>query len=153
MANYVVERSQRIEATPAEVFERVGTLQAWDEWSPWAELDPEMDKTYSGEPGEVGASYHWRGNRKVGEGRMTISETEAPSRIAIDLSFIKPFKSENVTELLVNEADGGSAITWRMTGPVTFMTRVMGWIGKSMDKMIGPDFEAGLAKLKRVAEA
>jgi hypothetical protein len=153
MADFVVERSEKIAAPPAEVFERVGTLQAWDEWSPWAEMDPDMNKSYSGEAGEVGSSYHWSGNRKVGEGKMTITETDGPNRIAIDLSFIKPFKSDNVTELTVNEVDGGSEVTWRMTGPMTFMTKVMGWIGKTMDKMVGPDFEKGLAKLKLLSEA
>ena len=153
MADFTVERSTTIDAPPAEVFERIGTLQGWDDWSPWAAMDPDMDKTYSGEPGEVGSSYHWSGNRKVGEGRMTITDTDAPNRIAIDLSFLKPFKSENVTELLVSEADGGSKVTWRITGPMTFMTKVMGWIGKTMDKMIGPDFEKGLAKLKQLSEA
>ena len=149
---YVVERSEKIAAPPGEVFEHIGTLEAWEAWSPWAELDPDMETTYSGESGQVGASYHWKGNRKVGEGRMTIAETEAPNRLVIDLSFLKPFKSENVTELLVNEADGGSDVTWRMTGPESFLTRVMGWIGRGMDKMVGPDFEKGLAKLKRVSE-
>lgn len=153
MADFTVERSATIDAPPAEVFERIGTLQGWDDWSPWAEMDPDMDKTYTGEPGEVGSSYRWSGNRKVGEGRMTITDTDAPNRIAIDLAFLKPFKSENVIELLVSEADGASEVTWRMTGPMTFMTKVMGWIGKTMDKMIGPDFEKGLAKLKQISEA
>ncbi|MGH1489269.1 MAG: SRPBCC family protein [Acidimicrobiales bacterium] len=150
---FVVERSETIAATPEEVFGKVGTLQGWDEWSPWAEMDPDMNKTYSGEPGTVGSIYSWSGNRKVGEGQMTITGIDPNARVAIDLKFLKPFKSENTTELLLATNGSGTDVTWRMTGPMTLMTKVMGFIGKTMDKMVGPDFEKGLSKLKRISEA
>lgn len=150
---FVVERSETIAATPERIFSEVGNLQSWDNWSPWAELDPEMDKTYTGEKGEVGSSYHWLGNRKVGEGQMTITDIDPNSRVAIDLKFIKPFKSENVTEIMLSPDGDSTDVTWRMTGPMTLMTKIMGLIGKNMDKMVGPDFEKGLSKLKRITEA
>ena len=149
--SFVVERTTRISAAPTAVFAHVGDLQKWDDWSPWAAMDPNMAKTYSGETGAVGQHYHWTGNRKVGEGEMTISDIDAPNRVVIDLAFIKPFKSKNVTELMVAPDGDGSEVTWRMTGPHTLMTKFMG-IFRSMDKMVGPDFEKGLASLKQLAE-
>ena len=150
---YVVERSKKIDAAPADVFAHVVDLQKWEPWSPWAKMDPDMTTTYTGDPGEVGSSYHWTGNRKVGEGKMTVKEVETPSRVAIDLKFLKPFKSESVTEMLVSPDGDGSNVVWRMTGEKTLMVKIMGLIGKNMDKMVGPDFEKGLTSLKKVAEA
>ena len=150
---YVVERMETIAASPEDVFARVGNLENWDDFSPWAELDPDMKKTYAGEPGAVGSTYHWTGNRKVGEGNMTITDTTPNERVVLDLKFIKPFKSESVTELDLSPSGDGTTVTWRMTGANTFMVKVMSLFGKSMDKMVGPDFEKGLAKLKAVTEA
>ncbi len=150
---YVVERSTTIAAPPADVWGRVVDLKEWDHWSPWAAMDPNMSKTYSGEPGAPGSSYRWSGNRKVGEGQMTIKDVDPEQRVAIDLKFLKPFKSESVTEVLVTANGDGTNVTWRMTGAQTFMTKVMGVFGKGMDKMVGPDFEKGLTSLKSLAEA
>lgn len=150
---YVVERSKKIAAAPADVFTHVASLNEWDKWSPWAAMDPNMTKTYTGDEGTVGSHYHWSGNRKVGEGEMTVTEIETPSRVAIDLRFIKPFKAESVTEMLVSPNGEGSQVTWRMTGERTLMVKVMGLFGRTMDKNVGPDFEKGLASLKALAEA
>ena len=150
---FVVQRSETIAASASEIFPKVGNLQGWDEWSPWAEMDPDMNKTYEGEQGTVGSSYHWTGNRKVGEGKMTMTEVVSDERVEIDLHFMKPFKSQNVTEMMLSPQGDATEVTWRMTGPQTLMTKMMGLIGKNMDKMVGPDFEKGLAKLKRISEA
>lgn len=152
MSEYVVERSTVIDAPPATVFEHVGTLERMNTWSPWSDLDPNMTTTYEGEQGAIGSSYHWKGNRKVGEGRMVLTERDAPNGVGIDLSFLKPFKAENATEVLVEPSGAGSVVTWRITGKETLMVKVMALVGKSMDKMIGKDFEKGLAKLKQVSE-
>ena len=85
---FVVQRSETIAASASEIFSKVGNLQGWDEWSPWAEMDPDMNKTYQGEQGTVGSSYHWTGNRKVGEGKMTMTEVVTDERVEIDLHFI-----------------------------------------------------------------
>ena len=150
---FVVQRSETIAASASEIFSKVGNLQGWDEWSPWAEMDPDMNKTYQGEQGTVGSSYHWTGNRKVGEGKMTMTEVVTDERVEIDLHFMKPFKSQNVTEMMLAPQGDATEVTWRMTGPQTLMTKMMSLIGKNMDKMVGPDFEKGLAKLKRISEA
>lgn len=150
---YVVERSETIAAPPSKVYERVGNLERWGDFSPWDELDPEMTKTFSGAAGAVGSGYHWTGNKKVGEGRMTITDATPDQRVVLDLEFVKPFKSQSVTELTLEPVDTGTKVTWRMTGERTFMVKVMGLFGKNMDKMVGPDFEKGLANLKAVSEA
>jgi hypothetical protein len=95
--------------------------------------------------------YSWSGNRKAGQGRMEILDATEPTKVDIDLRFEKPWKSQNLTAFTIEPEGSGSRVTWSMTGSKTMMTRIMG-IFTSMDKMIGPDFEKGLARLKRVAE-
>lgn len=154
-ATYHVERATSIDAAPAEVFKHLVDYHRWSEWSPWDELDPSMTKSFTGDSGTVGAGYHWTGNRKVGEGRMTTVGIDEPNQMDIDLEFIKPFKSKSNTTFLVEpRSDGsdGSEVTWRMTGDHNWMSRIMG-IFKSMDAMVGPDLEKGLTKLKRVCES
>lgn len=126
-------------------------FRKWGKWSPWDEMDPNMEKTFSGSDSGVGAKYSWTGNRKVGEGRMEILEASEPSRIHVALDFLKPFKSSNTNTFTLQPKGDSTDVTWSMTGPMTLMTRVMG-IFKSMDKMVGPDFEKGLQMLKEVAE-
>ena len=149
---YVVERATSIDAAPSEVFEHLSDFHQWGDWSPWDELDPDMTKSYTGDAGQVGAGYHWTGNRKVGEGRMTTTSMDPPKQLDIKLEFVKPFKSESETTFLVEPQGDGSNVIWRMTGNHTWMTKIMG-IFRSMDSMVGPDFEKGLAKLKTVCEA
>ena len=151
---YTVERAALVAARPEQVYEQVVDFRRWTAWSPWEELDPQMQRTYSGAESGVGAVYAWSGNRKAGQGRMQITDATAPSRVGIDLDFVKPWKSHNVTVFtLAPEGPDGQAtrVTWTMTASKTLMTKVMG-IFTSMDKMVGPDFEKGLERLKRVAE-
>lgn len=148
---YTVERSQHIDASPTAVREHIVDFHRWQSWSPWHDLDPDMRESYSGPDAGVGAAYSWEGNRKAGKGSMEIVGADE-SNVTIDLRFLKPFKSESTTEFLLEPHGGGTNVVWRMTGPKTFMTKVMG-IFTSMDKMIGPDFEKGLARLKAQAEA
>ena len=116
-------------------------------------MDPDMVNTYGGEPGTVGSTAHWVGNRKVGEGQMTITGLEAPNKMLVDLDFVKPFKANNKVEFVVTPSGDGSNVTWRMASKNTFMAKVMTFFGKSMDKMVGPDFEKGLSSLKTLAES
>lgn len=111
-----------------------------------------MEKTYSGPDSGVGAKYAWSGNRKVGQGSMEITDASEPSSVGIALEFLKPFKASNTTRFSLEPAGEGTAVTWTMTGRNTLMIRIMG-IFRSMDKMVGPDFERGLERLKSVAEA
>jgi uncharacterized protein YndB with AHSA1/START domain len=149
---FEVVRDATIPAPRATVFALLADFHRWREWSPWEDIDPNMQRTYSGPPSGVGAVYEWDGNRKAGAGRMEITSADAPSRVQLALQFLKPFKSSNTTTFDLDERDGGTHVTWRMVGPKTFMTRVMG-IFASMDKMVGGDFEKGLARLADAAKA
>jgi len=148
---YTVERTTIINAPAEEVYVQIADFRNWRTWSPWDDLDPDMKRTYSGADSGVGASYAWSGNRKAGEGRMKITEAVEPSSVQIALDFLKPFKSSSTTTLGLKAQGETTEVTWTMTGPMTLMTRVMG-VFKSMDKMVGPDFEKGLTQLKGVTE-
>lgn len=149
---YTVQRSTTIEAPPDRVYAHIIDFHHWADWSPWEEMDPAVDKTFSGSDSGKGAKYAWSGNRKVGQGSMEITDASEPSHVEIALEFLKPFKASNTTSFSLEPAGDATNVTWTMTGEKTFMTRLMG-IFKSMDSMVGPDFEKGLAKLKATTEA
>lgn len=142
-----VERSARIDAPPDRVFEKLSDFREWRSWSPWEELDPAMNRTLSGSPSGPGAVYEWSGNKKVGSGRMEILEADPPRKLAIQLDFITPFEAHNRTEFTLTPAGAGTDVNWAMIGTHMFVTKVM-CLFVSMDKMVGKDFEKGLAKLK-----
>ena len=137
---YTVERSATIDAPPARIYDQIADFHNWTNWSPWEDLDPELRRDYSGAESGTGAIYGWSGNRKAGQGRMEITDATQPSRVQIDLVFEKPFKARNDTVFTIKPEGSGSQVTWTMSGKKTFMTKVMG-IFKSMDKLVGPDFE------------
>lgn len=147
MSGYRVQRSTTIDAEPATVYDAIVNLRRWESWSPWADLDPAMTTTYSDADGVVGASYTWKGNRKAGEGSMEIIEASEPNRVAIDLRFLKPFKSESTTTFDLEPADRGTRVTWTMAGDYTALSRVFSFF-MPMDRMVGKDFENGLTRLK-----
>lgn len=144
---YRVERSATIPASPAAIYALLADFHEWPKWSPWEEIDPDMKRTFSGPSSGLGATYAWQGNRKAGEGRMEIIEENEPEALVIKLDFVKPFKSQNTTRFALTPRGDATEVTWTMVGPTTMATKIMG-IFKSMDKMIGPDFEKGLAKLE-----
>ncbi len=149
--NFSVQRSVSIKAPPEKIFLLINDLHRWGSWSPWEKMDPEMKRTYSGAAAGKGAAYAWQGNSKVGEGRMEIAEASPPSKITIKLDFIKPFESHNTAEFNLAPKGDSTNVTWTMYGPSHYIAKVMG-VFVSMDKMIGNDFETGLANLKSVAE-
>jgi uncharacterized protein YndB with AHSA1/START domain len=149
---YEVVRDATVPAPPRVVFDLIADFHRWSEWSPWEDLDPAMQRTFSGAESGVGAVYEWSGNRKAGQGRMEITAADAPSHVEVTLQFLKPNKSSNTTTFELDASGDGTHVTWRMVGPKTFMTRIMG-IFTSMDKMVGPDFEKGLERLSAAARA
>ena len=148
---YTVERSATIDAPPERIYEQIVDFHHWPAWSPWEDIDSNLQRTYSGSEAGAGAVYRWSGNRKAGQGQMEITEATAPSRVQIDLVFEKPFKARNDTSFTIQPEGPGSRVIWSMTGKKTLMTKVMG-VFKSMDAMIGPDFEKGLDRLKTTTE-
>jgi len=148
---YTVERSTTVAATPERVYREVADFRRWAHWSPWEDIDPDLRRSYSGAESGVGAVYEWAGNRKAGRGRMGIVEAQEPTTVRIDLQFERPWKARNDTTFSIEPEAFGSRVTWSMTGRKTLMTRVMG-VFVSMDKLLGKDFERGLARLKATAE-
>ena len=148
---YTVKRSVSIDAQPDVVYAEIVDFHRWPGWSPWEDVDPDIKQTYTGSESGTGAVVAWKGNRKAGEGRMEITDVVDNSKVEIALDFVKPFKSSNTTTFdLVPDGDG-TRVTWTMVGPNTFMIKVMA-VFRSMDKMIGADFEKGLTQLKAQTE-
>jgi len=145
-------RSITVNAPPEAVFAQVVDFHRWESWSPFEKLDPSMKKSFSGADQGVGAIYTWDGNAKAGAGRMEIVETNPPNRVTLNLAFSRPFKAENVTDFTMEPAAGGTQVTWAMHGKNSFVSKLMS-VFMSMDKLVGKDFEEGLANLKRNAEA
>jgi hypothetical protein len=151
-AEFRVVRSATISAPAQVVFAQVNDFHNWNAWSPWAKLDPAMKQTYEGAPAGIGAVYTWAGNKEVGEGRMTIIESRPSDLIRIKLEFFKPFAGTSIAEFTFKPESNQTAVTWSMSGEKNFMVKAF-HLFMNMDKMIGDDFEKGLANLKSVAEA
>jgi len=151
-ANYSVTRSLTIAATPEVVFPHVNELQKWAPWNPWEKLDPNMKLTYEGPEAGVGASYSWVGNSEVGEGKMTITGSKPNESLQLKLEFFKPMAGVSDTEFTFKPQGDQTEVTWSMSGQNNFIAKAM-CLFMNMDKMIGGQFEKGLAELKVVAEA
>lgn len=150
-ATFSVERGAVIKAPPATVHAMLNDFHAWGAWSPWEKLDPAMKRTYGGAASGVGATYAWEGNKEVGSGRMEITASAPASSVTLTLDFLSPFEAHNVTEFTLTPAADSTRVRWRMSGPNTYMSKLMS-VFTSMDAMVGPDFEKGLATMKGVAE-
>ncbi len=146
-----VQRTVTIQAPPEKIFPLINELPRWKEWSPYEKKDPAMKRTFSGPAGGKGASYAWEGNNEVGQGRMEIAETTPPSKVIIDLHFLKPFEGRNTAEFTLDRKGEATNVTWSMYGPAPYLTKLISTFC-NMDSMIGDDFAAGLASLKALAE-
>ncbi|MEH2592402.1 SRPBCC family protein [Bradyrhizobium sp. AZCC 1721] len=146
-----VQRAISIKAPAERIFPLISDFQQWRNWSPYEEKDPAMKRTYSGAERGKGAVYAWDGDKNVGSGRMEILETLAPSKIVIKLDFFKPFEGHNTAEFTMLPQGDGTHVTWLMHGPANFMSRLI-QVFMNLDRMIGRDFEAGLANLKTLTE-
>jgi hypothetical protein len=147
-----VERSATIHAPANVVFARLEDFHRWPDWSPWEKLDPNMVRTYSGPDRGVGAAYAWKGNDKVGEGRMTILEAAPPAKLGIQLEFLKPFPATNTATFTLAPAGDETRVTWAMDGKNNAMSKAFS-LFMDMDKLVGTDFAKGLAALDSVAAA
>jgi hypothetical protein len=150
---FIVQRSAVVRASAERIFPLIDNFHQWAGWSPWENRDPAMKRTFAGAESGKGAIYAWDGNKNVGSGRMEILDASSPSKITIKLDFFKPFEGHNTAEFtLAPERDASATnVIWVMQGPSSFMSKVM-QLFMNFDTMIGRDFEAGLANLKKLAE-
>ena len=148
--SFAIQRSARIAAPAERLFALINDVQAFNTWNPFALKDPAIRLHYEGVPAGPGAAYTWEGE-KVGSGRLEITEATPASRVAMQLAFEKPMKATNRIEFTLQPDGAATRVTWAMTGPMPYLSKLMTTFF-SMEKMVGPDFEAGLANLKAAAE-
>jgi hypothetical protein len=148
---FKVSRSTTIAASAKLIFPMIEDLRAQSAWSPF-EKDPNMKRTYSGPPRGKGAVYAWDGNRQVGAGRLAITSSVPPSKVVLLLEMFRPFKATNTVEFALAANDASTDVSWTMEGRQPYLAKLMG-LFMSCDKMVGGEFEEGLAKLKALAEA
>jgi hypothetical protein len=146
-----VQRSASMNASPEKIFALINDFHSWGFWSPYEKKDPAMKRTYSGAATGKGAEYEWDGDKNVGKGRMEITESTPPSKIMINLDFVKPFEAHNIAEFTLETRGDSTNVTWAMHGPLPYIAKVM-HVFLNMDSMVGKDFETGLANLKAVTE-
>lgn len=140
-------------AAPAEaVFTQVNDFHKWEAWSPWAKMDPNATNSFEGPTEGVGSKFSWAGNDKVGVGSMTITESHPSDLLRLRLDFIKPFAGTSNTEFTFQPQDGKTLVTWTMSGKNNFIAKAFSMF-MDCEKMVGPDFEKGLANMKAVVEA
>ena len=148
---FSVQRATTVKAPAEKIFPLIDDFHQWGNWSPWEHKDPAMKRTYSGADSGKGAVYAWDGDKNVGSGRMEILDASAPSKIVIKLDFFKPFEGHNTAEFTMLPQGDVTNLTWTMHGPAVFISKVM-QVFMNLDKMIGKDFEVGLANLKKLTE-
>ena len=150
--SFRVSRSTTIKAPAAKPFGYIDDFHKWTAWSPFENLDPNLQRTYSGANTGTGAAYAWSGNNKAGAGSMLITQSRPAEYIAIDLNFTKPFRATNLTEFTLEPASDGTRVTWAMSGDNSTMAKAMSLV-MNMDTFLGREFEKGLATLKQVSES
>lgn len=148
--SFHVERSISIKASPEKIFAFINDFHQWNDWTPYNK-DPAMRKTFGGSDRGVAARYAWEGNKEVGKGEITITSTTPPNKIVMDLHMIEPFEGHNVATFTLSTAGDSTNVTWSLDDKHKLLVKVIG-LFLNMDRMIGRDFEAGLAKLKAIAE-
>lgn len=146
-----VQRSATIKATPEKIFPLINDMHANLDWSPYEKKDPAMKRAHGGPQSGKGAFYEWDGNKEVGSGRITITESISPSKVVMALDMTRPFECHNIIEYTLVPQGDGTLVTWAMLGPTPYIGKVI-QIFFDTDKMVGRDFEAGLASLKVIAE-
>ena len=151
-SEFRVARSATMSAPPAAVFAQVNDFHKWEAWNPWGKIDPAMKQSYEGAPAGNGAIYTWAGNKDAGEGRMTITESRPSDLIRVKLEFFKPFAATNTAEFSFKPEGNHTVVTWAMFGENNFMAKAI-HLFMNMDKMIGGQFETGLASMKSIVEA
>lgn len=146
-----IERTATIKASPEKIYPYMSDFHKGDLWSPYEKKDPTMKRTFSGAPSGKGAVYEFEGNKNVGKGRLEIIEAVPPAKVVLTLDMIKPMQGHNIVEYSIKPNGSSTDVTWSMLGTNTYVGKIV-CIFINVDKMVGTDFEAGLANLKTLVE-
>jgi hypothetical protein len=149
--DFKYQRSATFKATPAAVFEQVNDFHKWNDWSPWAKMDPNAKGTYEGPTAGKDAKFSWDGNSDVGAGSMTIVESKPDDVVLIKLSFIRPMPGDCDVEMKIQPKGDETSLTWTMTGKNGFMGKAFG-LFVDCEEMCGKEFDKGLATMKGIVE-
>jgi len=147
-----IARSVTIAAPAAVVFDQINDFHKWDKWSPWAKMDPDAKNSFEGPASGVGAAFAWDGNSQVGAGKMTVTESRPGELLRIQMEFIKPFAATHTVEFIFKPQGTDTVLTWSMAGENSFMAKAVTLI-MNCDKMVGGQYEKGLAEIKSLSEA
>jgi hypothetical protein len=146
-----VQRSAAVKAPPENIFALINDFKSWTSWSPWEKKDPAMKRTWGAVTSGKGAQYAWEGNGEVGQGSMEITQSVPSSKVVLKLDFVKPMEGHNTVEFILEPKGDTTNVTWSMQGPTPYFAKII-HVFLNMDKMVGGDFEAGLANMKAAAE-
>jgi uncharacterized protein YndB with AHSA1/START domain len=149
--NFTVSRSATIGAPASVVFEAISDFRRWEEWSPWANLDPSAKRAFDGVQGAVGSSFEWAGNAKIGAGKMTLLELARDEMLRIRLDFQRPMRARNLVTFALSPAGEGTRLVWSMSGKRDIYGKLLSLL-VDLDKICGRDFERGFANLKSLLE-
>jgi hypothetical protein len=149
--SFRVVRTVSIQAPPERIFPLINDLHRWEEWSPYEKKDPAMERAYSGPSTGKGAVFAFDGNGEVGMGRVEIIEASADSSVGLSLDMFEPFRAHNVVAFSLHPEGDTTTVTWAIEGQSPFFGKLIGLVF-DVDRMIGRDFEVGLANLKTIAE-
>ena len=149
--NFRIERRMMVDVPPMEVFAQVNDFHKWEDWSPWAKLDPDATVAFEGPRAGQGAVFKWAGNDRIGQGTMTLVANKPGEFIRIDVEFVKPFEGKSTSEFTFRPQGDRTQVTWASYGPMTYLTKAICLV-MSMEKVLGPDMESGLVRMKAVAE-
>ena len=146
-----VQRAASIKAPPEKIFAFINDFKRWESWSPWEKKDPAMKRSYGATTSGKGAKYAWEGNKDVGQGSMEIAESVPSSKLTLKLDFLKPFEAHNIVDFALAPTGDVTNVTWAMQGDTPYFAKII-HVFINMDRMVGKDFETGLANLKAAAE-
>ncbi len=150
-SDFRVSRTATMAAPPETIFAQVNDFHRWEAWSPWAKMDPQAKNSFEGSNSGKGAIFRWDGNSKVGAGAMTILDSQPSSLIRIQLDFLKPMSGTSTAEFTFKPEGDRTVVTWSMAGKNNFIAKAIG-LFMDCDKMVGEQFEKGLASIKSLVE-
>ncbi len=150
-AELAIDRVIVISATPEVIFPHINNSQKANEWMPWQATDAGLKMIYAGPAEGVGSKSSWDSSGQMGAGEALVVESVPSQVVKTQLTYTKPFQMSQLAEISLTPENGGTRVKWAVTGKNGFVFRLMG-IFMNCDKLIGDQFEKGLANLKSKVE-